>query len=557
MAGIEQQRIEHLERQVAALTADNQRLRAEAEGVATANVNAALQLLELSETRQRELVAKNTSVETALRAAETASMQKSRFLANISHEMRTPISGILGMVELLLDGPLDAGQRDYATAIEKTAETFLELVNQMLDFAKIEAGRLDLEQIEFDLWETVESVAQMKQVKCEQKGIDFVFHLGVGVPRRVIGDPLRFRQVVTNLAGNAVKFTERGSVMISLEPVEGAADRIRLRIADTGCGIDPHAAQRLFEPFVQAEASMSRRFGGTGLGLAISRHLVEEMGGELGFASVPGSGTTFTVELPVRAVATAPPASPRARTRVRLHGVSAATRRTFLDHLPLLGCELSEGLESSNVVVIEAASSDPQSITTQLRSADLRQPVLLILPATCTVRDDQFAALGVTATMRRPLRPTLLGEAIATAARPVRVTEPAPRADAGKRFAGRRVLVAEDTPVNRRVVTAQLTQLGCEVEVAADGREALAKTLAGHFDLVLMDCQMPNMDGLEATIAIRAQDIRAGDRPVPIVALTANALAGDRERCLASGMDDYLAKPVRGAQLAAALSRWL
>ncbi|MFO1077618.1 MAG: response regulator [Planctomycetota bacterium] len=547
-----QQRIRELEAQVRALEEQNVRLQVETEEVAAANVNAAMQLVELSEARTRELEAKNAQIAEALRTAEEASLQKSRFLANMGHELRTPISGILGLAELLASGPMSRLQREHVESIAATADSFLELINQMLDFAKAEAGRVELECVAFDLWATIESVAQLLQVRADQKNVDLLFELDSRVPRMVVGDPLRLRQVLLNLGTNAVKFTERGIVLLVAEPWTAPDGKVGVdvRFVDTGCGFTPEVGKRLFEPFVQADASTSRRYGGTGLGLAICRHLVECMHGKLWHRSQAGDGTTFGLQLPLTPVPGTEPEPPRRRV-VRLLTVRPNTHSMLADHLHHLGCTvLAEDSPGEADLLAVEDTNDPVAAVQAARARHGDAPVLLFSCHGTQVLESELERLGVVGVMARPVRPSRLG----------------PLLDSGHRGGqdpthadhchGLRVLVVEDTPVNRRVLVAQLARMGCIVTSAADGVQAYAWFCARDFDLILMDCQMPVVDGYTASRQIREEEARRGKPRTPILALTANADAGNRELCLAAGMDDYCCKPLRIAQLRERLARW-
>ncbi|MEZ5966064.1 MAG: ATP-binding protein [Planctomycetota bacterium] len=559
---------ETLQRRIAELEAENVRLHRQAEDVATANVHAALQMVEVHEARERELQAKNREVEAALQRAEEASRQKSRFLANMSHELRTPLSGIVGMAELLRDSPLRPTQRDYVDAIVRTTDSFLELINQLLDFSKIEAGRVELERVEVDLWRLLEDTAQHMQVGADAKAIAFDFDLDCSVPRRILGDPLRLRQVLQNLASNALKFTSAGEVALAARCC-GTPPTLEIEVRDTGCGIPDDVAARLFEPFVQADASTTRRFGGTGLGLVICRHLLAAMGGELEMSSVAGEGTTFRVHLPVQTVVSPLPVCaagnahdcapcawrPEVATPGRRRALVRAGARTaprLRQHLASLGfvadaCDVAD----AELLVIEC-DGDGRAESEALRRLHgprLPRTVFLVRGAPgAAERGDRCAAFTF---LQQPLRPSLLRRAVLE--EPSAEPEPT-RASKDVDIAGMRVLVAEDTEVNRVVVAAQLARLGCHVVCVENGQAAVEAAAHATFDLVLMDCHMPGLDGYAATAAIRAAE--GAGRHTPILALTANALLGHKEQCLAAGMDDLLAKPLRAADLHMALRRF-
>ncbi len=534
---------------------------------------------------QSQLERQSRDLAVACDAAEAASRAKSEFLATMSHEIRTPMNGVLGMTNLLADTPLSDEQRRYLSTIRDSGEALLDIINDILDFSKIEAGKIEFETAEFELAPVADSVVELLAPRAFAKGLDLAVYIAPDVPAGFRGDAGRIRQILLNLAGNAVKFTEQGGVTIEVgySPAEGGERRLGFAVIDTGIGIAPEVQARLFEPFAQGDASTTRRFGGTGLGLAISRQIVELMNGRVTLESEVGRGSCFRVELPlppceVPSIDLAAFRDALAGRTVLVVDDSAVNRTVFRRQLGGLGMQVREADSAvAAIALLESEQAagrgfeiaildhmmpylDGVDLAREIRARGTYADMKLVLSSSAGWSGRATADIGrlFAAELSKPVRRnetlrclgTLIGmdgEAGAAAVLPA-VAGPTP----GSRPL--RILLAEDNKVNQLLAVSLLTKAGHRVDVAGNGIEAVAALKTRPYEVVLMDMQMPEMDGLKATRAIRA--LAGPMAEVPIIAMTANALKGDRERCLAAGMNDYISKPIERNTLLQKIAFW-
>ena len=528
-------------------------------------------LIDRSFTQQAEVESALEEKSEAEERAIRASLAKSEFLANMSHEIRTPMNGVIGVADLLLEQSLDEGAREYVNIIRNSSDALLRIINDVLDFSKIEAGKFDIEEAEFSLYELIEEIGELMASSAFEKGIELVCHVSETVPAKLRGDSMRLRQVLLNLIGNAIKFTSSGEVVVTaISEMVGSKANIHISVKDTGIGIAADRTEAIFDSFTQGDGTTTRRYGGTGLGLTVSRSIINLMGGTIGVESAEGKGSTFNICLPLEVIAQGEGRQefePTKKLAVLIIDDNLSARGYLAQILRQHGCIVTaassgtEGLEilEQNTrpfdrILIDSSLPDMSvfEVALQVRRSQVNGETRIgLVNAGKPFKSPESSLFDVQ--LPKPIRrESLLRElfgALSPAAKSDEALKPTDKFSL-------RVLLAEDNAVNQKVARRILESRGCVVTCVGDGPGAIEAARASNYDLIFMDCQMPIIDGFEATQKIREEEAERGSDRTPIIALTANALAGDRERCLAAGMDDYLSKPFRAEAMGALLAKW-